>query len=145
MTGQMSLLRSTLSEFYLEHVSIRTMCDLLMPMEVKLGKDFSKTYDLTKTYDVSDYGSLDGVRNTVSHMVIKDNYRKLQDGTLHRWLCEGVENYSDNSGTAENIGSDTYTRLVDMGIVINMNNIGRIKDNLKHNEAAVVDKMCEHT
>ena len=132
-----------LSEFYLEHVSIRTMCDLLMPMEVKLGKDFSKTYDLTKTYDVSDYGSLDGVRNTVSHMVIKDNYRKLQDGTLHRWLCEGVENYSDNSGTAENIGSDTYTRLVDMGIVINMNNIGRIKDNLKHNEAAVVDKMCD--
>ena len=131
------------SEFYLEHVSIRTVCDLLMPMEVKLGKDFSKTYDLTKTYDVSDYGSLDGVRNTVSHMVIKDNYRKLQDGTLHRWLCEGVENYSDNSGTAENIGSDTYTRLVDMGIVINMNNIGRIKDNLKHNEAAVVDKMCE--
>ena len=75
--------------------------------------------------------------------MITENYRKMQDGTLHRWLCKGIENYSDNSDTADNMGSDTFRRFFDMGIVINMNNIGRIKDNLNNNEAAVVDNMCK--
>ena len=67
---------------------------------------------------------------------------KMQDGILHRWLCKGIEKLQ-NSDTADNIGSDTFRRLIEMGIVINMNNIGRIKNNLSNNEAAVVDKMCK--
>ena len=39
--------------------------------------------------------------------------------------------------------SDTFRRLIEMGILINMDNIGRIKNDLSNNEAAVVDKMCK--
>jgi hypothetical protein len=67
----------------------------------------------------------------------------MQDGTLHRWLCKGLENYCDKSDTADNMGSDIFRRLFEIGIVLNTDNIGRIKDNLKHNESAVVDNICE--
>ena len=67
----------------------------------------------------------------------------MQDGTLHRWICEGMENYSDDSDTADNMVSGTFKRLIEIGIVINMDNIGRIKDNLNNDEAAVVDNMCK--
>ena len=133
-------------QFLKEHASLKSFVDLAFPMEVHrtrpVGKDFSKIYDMTRMYHERDYGSLKGGSITVSHMVIKENYRKMQDGTLHRWICEGMENYSDDSDTADNMGSDTHRRLFEMGIVINMDNIGRIKDNLNNNEAAVVDNMC---
>ena len=45
-----------------------------------VGKDFSKTYDLTKTYHESDYRSLEGVSNTLPHT--GDN-RELQENA--RW------------------------------------------------------------
>ena len=67
----------------------------------------------------------------------------MQDATLHRWLCKGIEGYSDNSNTADNMGSDIFRRLFEIGIVINMDNIGRIKYNLKNKESAVVDNMCD--
>ena len=122
------------------------MFDLGFPMEVHgtklVGKDFSKIYDFTKTY-VSDYGSLKGESNIVLHMVIKENYRKMQDGSLPRWLSKGIENYSDNSAMADNMGSTTFRRFFDMGIVLNMENIGRIKDNLNNNETVVLDNMCK--
>ena len=137
-------------QFLKEHVSLKSFVDLAFPMEVYrtrlVGKDFSKTYDLTKTYHENDYKSFEGVRNTVQQLVIKENYRKMQDGTLHRWLSKGIENHSDNSDTADtvdNMGSDTFRRFFEMGIVMNMSNIGRIKDNLSNNEAAVVDDMCK--
>ena len=134
-------------QFLKEHVSLKSFLDLAYPMEKHrtglVGKDFSKIYDITKTYDVGDYGSLKGVSNTLQHLMITENYRKMQDGTLHRWICEGMENYSDNSDAADYMGSDTLRRLFGMGIVINMDNIGRIKDNLNNNEAAVVDNMCK--
>ena len=138
---------TTMIKFVMEHASINNLYDLGLPMEVHrtrlVGKDFSKTYDLTKTYDVSDYRSFEGVNNTLEQLLITENCRKMQDGTLHRWLCKGIENYSDNSDTTDNMGSDTFRRLFDMGIVINMNNFGRIKDNLNNDEAAVVDNMCK--
>ena len=108
-----------------------------------VGRDFSKTYDFTKAYDACDYRSLEGVSNTPQQLVTTENYRKMQDGTLHRWLCKGIENHSDNSDTSDNMASDTYRRIVDMDIVINMNNIGIIKGNLSNNEAAVVDNLCK--
>ena len=134
-------------QFLKEHASLKSFVDLGFPMEIHrtrlVGKDFSKTYDMTKTYHESDYRSFEGVSNILSHMVIKENYMKMQDGTLHRWICKGIENYSDDSDTADNMGSDTFRRFFEMGIVINMDNIGRIKDNLNNNEAAVVDNMCK--
>ena len=134
-------------EFVKEHGSINSIADLIYPMEVHrrrlVGKDFRKTYDMTKAYHESDYRSLEGVSNNLRQLVIKENYTKMQDGTLHRWLYKGIENESDNSETADNMGSETFRRLFDMGIVINMNNIGRIKENLRNNEAAVVDNMCK--
>ena len=134
-------------QFLKEHASLKGFMDLGFPMEVHrtrlVSKDFSKTYDMTKTYHGSDYGSFEGGSNTVSHMVIKENYRKMRDGSLHRWLSKGIENYSDNSAMAENMGSTTFRRFFDMGIVLNMENIGRIKDNLNNNEAVVVDNTCK--
>ena len=41
------------------------------------------------------------------------------------------------------MASGTFRGFCEMGIVINMNNIGKIKDNLNRNEAAVVDNLCE--
>ena len=134
-------------QFLKEHASLKSFVDLAFPMEIHraipVGKDFSKIYDMTRMYHERDYRSFEGVSNILSHMVIKENYMKMQDGTLHRWICEGMENYSDDSDTADNMGSDTFRRLFEMGIVINMDNIGRIKDNLNNNEAAVVDNMCK--
>ena len=49
-------LATAVIKFLMEHVSIHTVADVTIPMEVfrtrVVGKDFSKTYDLTKTYDV---------------------------------------------------------------------------------------------
>ena len=134
-------------QFLKEHASLESFVDLAFPMEVHgaipVGKDFSKTYDMTRMYHERDYRSFEGVSNILSHMVIKENYMKMQDGTLHRWICEGMENYSDDSDAADSMGSDTFRRLFDMGIVLNMENIGRIKVNLNNNEAVVVDNMCK--
>ena len=44
---------------------------------------------------------------------------------------------------ADNMGSTTFNRFFDMGIVLNTENIGRMKNNLNNNEAAVVDNMCK--
>ena len=134
-------------QFVIEHASLRSMYDLGIPMEVHwtrlVGKSFSKTYDMTKKYYENDYRSFEGVSNTVLHMVIKENYMKMQDGSLHRWLSEGTENFSDNSDLADNMGSTTFRRFFEMGIVTNMDNIGKIKDNLRSDESAVVDNMCK--
>ena len=47
--------------FIIEHASLNSFYDLGFHMEVhrtsRLGKDFSKTYDFTKTYHESDYRS----------------------------------------------------------------------------------------
>ena len=137
-------------QFLKEHASLKSFVDLAFPMEIHeailVGKDFSKTYDMTRMYHERDYRSFEGVSNILSHMMIKENYMKMQSGALHRWICEGMENYSDDSDkadTPDNMGSVILRRLFDMGIVINMDNIGRIKDNLNNNEAVVVDNMCK--
>jgi hypothetical protein len=102
------------------------------PFHTRLaGNDFSMKYDMTKTYHESDsvavrtwieveknYRSLEGVINTVEQRLTTEYYRKMQDGSLNRWLCKGIENYSHNSVLAENMGNDTYRRVFDMGIVI---------------------------
>ena len=138
---------TSLIQFLKEHASLEGFIDLGFPMErhpaIPMGKDFSKTYNMTRMYHESDYRSFEGVSNILSHMVIKENYMKMQDGTLHRWICEGMENCNDDSDTADNMVSDTFRRLVEIGIAINMDNIGRIKDNLSNDEAAVVDNMCK--
>jgi hypothetical protein len=50
-------------KFLMEHASIHDMADVTIPMEVHrarlVDRDFSRTYDLTKAYDVSDYGRLE--------------------------------------------------------------------------------------
>ena len=134
-------------QFLKEHASLKAFMDLGFHMEVHrtrlVSKDFSKTYDMTKTYHGSYYRNFEGGSNTVAHMVIKENYRKMQDGSLHRWLSKGIENDSDNSNMADNMGSTTFNRFFDMGIVLNTENIGRMKDNLNNNEAVVVDNMCK--
>ena len=68
-------------QFLMEHASLNAFMDLGFPMEVHrtrlVSKDFSKTYDMTKTYHGSYYRNFEGGSNTVAHMVIKENYRKM--------------------------------------------------------------------
>ena len=72
---------TSLVKFLIEHSSINVMYYLGFPMEIYrtrlVSKDFSKTYDMTKTYHESDYRSFEGVSNILSHMVIKENYIKM--------------------------------------------------------------------
>ena len=69
-------------KFIYEHASLNTFYDLGFHMEVHrtrlLGRDFSKTYDFTKTYHENDYRSPEGVRNTSLLRAITENYRKVR-------------------------------------------------------------------
>ena len=123
-----------LCQFIMEHLSIKNLVDAGLPMEVhqiRLVKDLKKKYDMTKSYQINkSYNSLRRKSDNLQTMVIIENFNKMQNGTLHRWSSSsGDEKYDDSLS----IGSDTYRRIFDMGIIINTQNFDRIKANLKQN------------
>ena len=135
----------SLLRFGIEHCSIHNMADALVPMEVHperlLGHDFKKRYDMTKSY--CGYPNVKNGENTLHGVVIKENYKKMENGTLHRWASSKVNSCGEECyDQSSNMGSETYRRMFDMGIVINMESINKIKAGLNRDENAVVDNMC---
>ena len=132
--------------FAMEHLSIHNMADVVFPMEVhserQIGHYFNKRYDMTKTYGACGHQNVTNAKNALQSMVIKENYKKMENGTLNRWESGEVNTDGQGYDKSSNMGSETYRRMFGMGILINLENINKIKSGLNNGEIAVIDNMC---
>ena len=134
-------------QFTVENLSMRNMADLCLPMEAHSTPlreaDFSKEYDMAKDYDKDSYISMVGGPKTLQGLVIKENYGKMLDGRLQKWSSSDMDNCDQRKNKRYGMGSETYRKMFDMGIVVNMENVNELKRGLNSNEVAVVDNMCQ--